>query len=69
MLAHKIKKQLKYLKIEIVKNRKDPDQRDYYVSNKKIERKGFKPKIKIEDGIKELIKLFSTSKQKFINNY
>ena len=69
MLAQKIKKQLKYLKIEIVKNRKDPDQRDYYVSNKKIERKGFKPKIKIEDGIKELIKLFSTSKQKFINNY
>ena len=69
MLAHKIKKQLKYLKIEIVKNRKDPDQRDYYVSNEKIERKGFKPKIKIEDGIKELIKLFSTSKQKFINNY
>ena len=69
MLAQKIKKQLKYLKIEIVKNRKDPDQRDYYVSNKKIERKGFKPKIKIEDGIKELIKLFSTSKKKFINNY
>ena len=69
MLAQKIKKQLKYLKIEIVKNRKDPDQRDYYVSNIKIERKGFKPKIKIEDGIKELIKLFSTSKKKFINNY
>lgn len=69
MLAQKIKKQVKYLKIKIVKNKKDPDQRDYYVSNKKIERKGFKPKIKIEDGIKELIKLFSTSKQKFINNY
>ena len=69
MLAKKIKKQLKYLKIQIVKNRRDPDQRDYYVSNKKIEKKGFKPKIKIEDGINELIKIFIYSKEKIINNY
>ena len=27
-LAMKIKKQLKYLKIKIIKNKKDPDQRD-----------------------------------------
>ena len=69
MLANKIKKQIKSLKIKIIKNRKDPDQRDYYVSNKKIERKGFKAKINIDEGISELIKIFSHSKIKFINNY
>ena len=69
MLAKKIKKHLKHLKIKIVKNRKDPDQRNYYVSNAKIEKKGFKAKTSIEDGIKELIDLFTYSKEKFINNY
>ena len=69
MLAKKIKSQLKYLKIRIIKNKKDPDQRDYYVSNKKIERKGFKAKTSIEEGIKELIKVFTYNKEKIINNY
>ena len=45
MLAKKIKKKVKKLKITVIKNRKDPDQRDYYVSNKKIERKGLNPKL------------------------
>ena len=69
MLAQKIKKQIKYLKIKIVTNRKDPDQRDYFVSNKKIEKKGFKAKVSIEDGISELVKVFTYSKEKIINNY
>ena len=68
-LAKKIKKQISSLKIKIVKNRKDPDQRDYYVSNKKIEKKGFKAEISIEKGIDELINVFSHSKEKIINNY
>ena len=38
MLAKKIKKQMKNLKIKIVTNRKDPDKRDYFVSNRKIEK-------------------------------
>ncbi len=69
VLAKKIKKKLKYLKIKIIKGRKDPDQRDYFVSNKKIEKKGFKAKTTIENGINELIKVFSYSKERIINNY
>lgn len=37
---------------------KDIDKRDYIVSNKKIESKGFKPTYSISDGVKELMKLF-----------
>ena len=69
MLAKKIQKQYKKLKIKIVTNRKDPDKRDYYVSNKKIEKKGFKAKVKLEAGISELIQIFTNDKNKVINNY
>ena len=69
MLAKKIRKQIKKLKIKIIMDRKDPDQRDYYVSNKKIEKKGFKAKTSVEDGIAELIKVFSNNSEKIINNY
>tara|TARA_Y100000590_G_C15637994_1_gene983767 strand:+ start:338 stop:1279 length:942 start_codon:yes stop_codon:yes gene_type:complete len=69
MLAKKIKKKVKKLKITVIKNRKDPDQRDYYVSNKKIEKKGFKADTKIEQGIEELVNLFEKNTTKIINNY
>ena len=35
---------------------KDPDQRNYIVSNEKIEKTGFKPSYSLESGIQELIK-------------
>ena len=37
-LANRVKKFLPKTKIKIIKNIKDPDQRDYFVSNKKIEK-------------------------------
>ncbi len=68
-LVKKIKNKIKELKIYIIKNQKDPDQRDYFVSNKKIERKGYKAKVSLEEGIEELIKSFKFSKKNIVNNY
>ena len=55
----------KYLvfSIKIDDFHKDPDKRNYIVSNQKIEKTGFMPEVDLEEGIKELIKGYS-----FINN-
>ncbi len=67
-MVNKIKKYIKNLKIKKIHNKKDPDKRDYFVSNKKIEKKGFKAKIDIDEGIQELINVYNAHKE-FINNY
>ena len=69
-LAKLIKKNIKGTKINLLKNRKDPDKRDYFVSNKKIEKLGFKPTISIDQGIIELRNIFNIFNfEKNKNNY
>ena len=68
-LAQKIKKILKNTKISVNKSKADPDKRDYFVSNKKIEKAGFKARITLEEGISELAGIFTNCDIKFKNNY
>lgn len=69
-LAKLIKKNIKGTKINLLKNRKDPDKRDYFVSNKKIEKLGFKTTISIDQGIIELRNIFNIFNfEKNKNNY
>jgi nucleoside-diphosphate-sugar epimerase len=58
-LAKKIKMHIPDLVIVENEFKKDFDQRNYMVSNKKLEDKGWSPEYSLDDGIKELIKSFS----------
>ena len=55
-LCEEIKKQVKDFYFIEAKVGKDPDKRDYIVSNEKIESTGFKPDYSLKQGIEELIK-------------
>jgi len=68
-LAKKIKKYYKKLKIKIIYGIKDPDQRDYFVSNRKIESLGFVPRVSLDRGIKEMLYIFKNSRLRINNNY
>ena len=57
-LCGHIKLQVPYFEFTEAPFAKDPDQRNYEVSNAKIEAAGFKAQVSIDDGIAELIKGF-----------
>ena len=67
-LALLIKKYLPELAVLEEEFTKDKDQRNYIVSNKKIEDVGFYPKYSVDDGIKELLKAFKILKQNQFGN-
>jgi nucleoside-diphosphate-sugar epimerase len=58
-LCEKIKKFIPQFKFEISYDEKDPDQRDYFVSNEKLKKAGFEAKYSLDKGIEELIKYYS----------
>ena len=67
-LCDKIKEQLPQFNVFVSEIGKDPDQRNYIVSNEKIEKLGYRPDHTIEMGIRELIKGFSIiNNNKFAN--
>ncbi|MBL6790801.1 MAG: NAD(P)-dependent oxidoreductase [Methylophilaceae bacterium] len=61
-LCDAIKKHIPDFTYPIAPLGKDPDQRNYIVSNEKIEKTGFKPMHSLSDGISELIKGYSMIK-------
>ena len=61
-ISQEIKKHIPNFVFVEEKIKKDPDQRNYIVSNKKIESKGFKPQYSVDDGIRELIQGFKSYK-------
>ena len=58
-LAQKIKEYIPNLTIIEAPIGEDPDKRNYIVSNEKIEKTGFMTKYSLDDGIKELIKVYT----------
>ena len=69
-LCEEIKKIVPDLKIKISEKGKDPDKRDYFVSNEKIERTGWKTKMSFSEGIKELVSAYSKMENyEFDKNY
>lgn len=61
-LCNKIKEHIPEFDFEIVHGEKDPDQRDYFVSNEKLKSKGFEAKVQLDIGIRELINYFERNK-------
>lgn len=68
-LAEEIAKEIPEFRILVSEIGKDPDQRDYIVSNAKIEKTGFKTKFSLQFGIKELIKGYQVIKRNQFANY
>ncbi len=57
-LCQEIKKIVNDFHIAVSEFSKDPDQRNYIVSNQRIEATGFKPKVSLQMGIREMVKAY-----------
>lgn len=67
-LCEEIKKQVpKFVFIESAIG-EDPDKRNYIISNAKIEKTGFQPKVSLTDGIAELIKAYQVVRKNEFTN-
>ena len=58
-LCEAIKRQVPDFRFVTSEIGKDPDQRNYIVSNAKIESTGFQTQVSLDAGIQELVKVFS----------
>lgn len=67
-LCREIKKQIPNFYFVEAEIGEDVDKRDYIVSNKKIEKAGFKPKFSLQDGISELISGYQIIKRNQFSN-
>ena len=67
-LCDRIKIEIPNFQYVISEIGKDPDQRDYIVSNEKIEATGFKTKTSLNEGIQELIKSFQIIRRNQFSN-
>ena len=67
-LCEEIKKQIPKFTFVVAPIGKDPDQRNYIVSNEKIEKTGFKPQVSLSSGIVELIKGYQIVKRREFAN-
>lgn len=67
-LAEKIQEFVPDLKINHIKGVNDPDKRDYLVSNKKIESKGWRANKSLEFGIVQLLNCFKSLKKNPFTN-
>jgi len=67
-LCQKIKDYLPDFTVETNEFSKDPDQRNYIVSNEKIEKTGYKPDIDLDSCIRELIKGCKIIKNNYCTN-
>lgn len=67
-LCQLIQKQISNFRYYEAGDGKDPDQRNYIVSNAKIEATGYRPAYSVEDGIRELIIGYTTFKANQFGN-
>lgn len=67
-LCREIKKQLPGFYFVEAEVGEDPDKRNYIVSNKKIEKTGFKPDVSLQEGISELIKGYQILRRNQFSN-